>query len=110
MAPPRPLLFPEREPGPAFRDIPMADLQAIQWALNGKTLPFFLNFFGLSGRQVMDVAARWQALVNLAQALATWQERPANEIGQDDAQSLFASLRRLLRFEYLDDAARGPPP
>ena len=101
------LLFAGREHGPAYRDIPMAELQAIRWALNNKTLPQFLNFFGLSGRAVLDVQARWQALVDLSEALSVWSDKKQDEIGQDDTQTLFDSLHQLLRFEYRDAASRA---
>lgn len=98
----QPLLFPDRRPSTAHRDIPLADLPAINQALNRTTRPLFLNLYGLSKRGQTDPAGRLQALVQLATVINA-QNAPTNGalLGTDDIRPLFDSLGTLLNL-HLD--------
>ena len=90
-------LYPLLPVGPAFHDIPLAGLQAVQWSLNSRTLPHFLNFYGFGGLGATAAQARWQVLVDLGAALQRWQQAAAEEPpARDEALRLFGSLRGAL--------------
>ncbi|MCP5190676.1 MAG: hypothetical protein H6988_09840 [Pseudomonadales bacterium] len=91
------LLFSECKPGTAHRDIPLADLPAINQALNRTTRPLFINLYGLSKRGQTDPAGRLQALVQLATVINA-QNDPTDgpPLGADDIRPLFDSLGTLL--------------
>ena len=61
-----------------------------------------------AGRRGHSIQAEpGQALVDLSEAISGWRDKPHDEIGQDETQTLFDSLHQLLRFEYRDTSSRA---
>ncbi len=102
--PTRQLLFAERIPGMAHRDLETADLPAIDRQLDRDTQRLFLNLYGLQDRGPISAADRWQALVQLAQGVAAWSaagREGAREATPEAAQMLLESLVTLLNLEVV---------